>query len=188
MLGGAYLSGETAVEPVLQLAQAGDGETSRRQAPLTWDSPKAEPRVLPVPGGGLQTEGQAPLAPSAVAKPLTPVTPINSLLPGGTPLTPVVPLAPVSPSLDGGRHGAAAPGLTVVEPQPEGGSRLPAATNGAPGDLRLQMREYGNRSGEAQRGSDDRGSSLSGDVRWLDADERNSFREALRERHKRSRH
>lgn len=81
------------------------------------------------------------------------------------------------------------------EPQGDGGATArPAPAGNSGNDLRLQMREYGTRFDQLPRGvagSASGAGSLreaAGDSRWLDADERTSFREALRERHRRTRH
>ena len=118
---------------------------------------------------------------------------VDGVTPGGRPGVPLVkdpqPAMPtVLPAVP-----ATLPRRSGTEPLGEGGALGhvgPASMNGVR-ELRLQMREYGRRPGEP--GDDDlaapqRRHSAGGEARWLNADERTTFREALRERHHRARH
>lgn len=138
----------------------------------TWDPTRREPAILHGGGSGHVVDG---------------------VIPGGRPGLPAVkdpqPAMPtVLPAIP-----AVMPKRPGSEPLGEGGAlttTVPNGTNGAR-ELRLQMREYGTRQGEP-RGAGKAAPRLlrdaGGEGRWLDADERSSFREALRERHHRPRH
>ncbi len=75
--------------------------------------------------------------------------------------------APAEPSLDRG----------LTPPPAPGGSR----------ELRLQMREYGERYGEYSRERQESMHLAPANARWLSDQERNQFREALRERYRQHR-
>lgn len=119
---------------------------------------------------------------------------VDGVVPGGRPGVPLVkdrqPAMPVMlPAVP-----AALPGRSGTEPLGEAaapGRVGPASTNRAR-ELRLQMREYGRRSGEPGDGDDliqpHQRHGASDEARWLNADERTVFRDALRERHHRTRH
>ena len=141
----------------------------------SWDREAAAPAILHGGGAGHIVDGVIP-----AGRPGLP--PVNDPSPA---LPSVLPAVPASlPKRPGG------------EPQGEGGTVVRAAPAAAPAtDLRLLMREYGARFDRARDGSAADSAVSSGsfrdvprDGRWLNADERSSFREALRERHRRARH
>ena len=120
---------------------------------------------------------------------------VDGVIPAGRPgLPPVNDPSPAVPSVLPAMP-ASLPGRPGLEPQGEGGAgarTAPAAGHAT--DLRVLMREYGARFDESQRapaetaGAPGAFREAGSDVRWLDADERTVFREALRERHRRARH
>ncbi len=151
-------------------------DDGRERHSADWDALGTESTVLP--GGGTGAAAEGGLSPGRPGLPV-----VKDPQPAMPAVLPAIPAA--SPK----RHGS--------EPHGEGGALttiVPSGTNGAR-EMRLQMREYGSRFG-ARHGDPRGGAKASprllrdagGEGRWLDADERSTFREALRERHHRPRH
>lgn len=141
-----------------------------------WHAPGTEAAVLHGGGSGPVADGVIP-----AGRPGIPA--VKDAQPAMPTVLPAIP--------------AALPKRSGSEPHGDGGSLttiVPGGTNGAR-ELRLQMREHGTRYGT--RYGEPRGVNKAaprllrdagGEGRWLDADERSSFREALRERHHRPHH
>ena len=112
---------------------------------------------------------------------------VNRVIPGVSPGVPVVKdPSPAVPTLLPAVP-AVLPKRTGSEPRGEGGALVTRSPPGNARELRLQMREYGDRYGDG-KATPRLLRETGGDVRWLDGDERILFREALRERHHRPRH
>jgi len=85
----------------------------------------------------------------------------------------------------GGRIDPGSPATAAQVDTHRGRPGDPATQNAAARDIRLRMREYGERYGETIRERQETGAPDGGPAgaRWLSDAERNQFREALRERY-----